>query len=169
MSWEGGLFVDTALPFGLRSAPKIFTAVADAVQWILQQEGVRFVIHFLDDFLLVGAPESGECAFALSVLFRVFARLGLPVALEKLAGPATCLVFLGFEIDSLLLELRLPRSKLDELRSLVSWWLDRRSCRRVELESLVGTLAQSFVRVRPFCVAYFSCFLGSGNPSTGFG
>ena len=59
MPWEGGLFVDTALPFGLRSAPKIFTAVVDAVQWILQQEGVRFVIHFLADFLLVGAPESG--------------------------------------------------------------------------------------------------------------
>ena len=32
MRWEGGLFVDTVLPFGLCSAPKIFTAVADAVE-----------------------------------------------------------------------------------------------------------------------------------------
>lgn len=31
MLWEGSLYIDTALPFGLRSAPKIFTAVADAV------------------------------------------------------------------------------------------------------------------------------------------
>ena len=36
MVWGGQLFVDTVLPFGLRSAPKIFTAIADAVQWILQ-------------------------------------------------------------------------------------------------------------------------------------
>ena len=34
-----GLFVDTVLPFGLRSAPKIFTALADAVEWIAKQEG----------------------------------------------------------------------------------------------------------------------------------
>jgi hypothetical protein len=57
MRWEESLFVDTALPFGLRSAPKIFTAIADAVEWILKQAGVKFVIHYLDDFLLIGAPK----------------------------------------------------------------------------------------------------------------
>ena len=36
MKWENGVFIDTALPFGLRSAPKSFTAVADAAEWILQ-------------------------------------------------------------------------------------------------------------------------------------
>ena len=37
MKWEGALFVDTCLPFGLRSAPKIFTAIADAVEWIVRR------------------------------------------------------------------------------------------------------------------------------------
>ena len=32
MMWDGALFVDTVLPFGLRSVPKIFTAIADAVE-----------------------------------------------------------------------------------------------------------------------------------------
>ncbi len=32
MVWEGGPYVDTALPFGLSSAPKIFTAVADTIE-----------------------------------------------------------------------------------------------------------------------------------------
>ena len=36
MMWEGGLYVDTCLPFGLRSAPKIFTAIVDAVEWIVR-------------------------------------------------------------------------------------------------------------------------------------
>ena len=40
MVWRDALFVDTSLPFCLRSAPKIFTAVADAVEWIARQEGV---------------------------------------------------------------------------------------------------------------------------------
>ena len=32
MMWEGALYIDTCLPFGLRSVPKIFTAIADAVE-----------------------------------------------------------------------------------------------------------------------------------------
>ena len=32
IKWEGEFYTDKALPFGLRSAPKIFTAVADALQ-----------------------------------------------------------------------------------------------------------------------------------------
>ena len=32
MEWRGDVFVDAALPFGLRSAPKIFNAVADALE-----------------------------------------------------------------------------------------------------------------------------------------
>ena len=31
MQWQGKKFVDATLPFGLRSAPLIFTAVADAL------------------------------------------------------------------------------------------------------------------------------------------
>ena len=32
MRWKGGVYIDKALPFGLSSAPKIFTALSDAVQ-----------------------------------------------------------------------------------------------------------------------------------------
>ena len=58
MLWEQALFVDTALLFGLRSAPKIFTAIADAAEWITKQAGVEFIIHYLDDFLVIGMPDS---------------------------------------------------------------------------------------------------------------
>ncbi len=40
MSWDNQLFVDTQLPFGLRSAPKIFTALANAAEWTVRQDGV---------------------------------------------------------------------------------------------------------------------------------
>ena len=84
--WEGALYVDTALPFGLRSAPKIFTAVADAAQSIIQQEGVDFIIHYLDDFLVIGTPESEECAVALATVLRVFERLGFPCGSQQAGG-----------------------------------------------------------------------------------
>ena len=149
MRWEGGLFVDTTLPFGLPLAPKIFTAVADGVERILKAEGVDFVIHYLDDFFVVGAPNSYECEANLLKLLEVFARLGLPVAVHKLEGLEVCLTFLGFELDSVAMELRLPVRKLCELQELISAWQGRRSCLRSELESLVGKLAHACTVVRP--------------------
>ena len=58
MYWRDALFVDAALPCGLRSAPKILTALADAAEWIVRIEGIEFVIHYLYDFLLLVLPRS---------------------------------------------------------------------------------------------------------------
>ena len=33
--WDGARYLDTALPFGLCSAPKIFTAMADGLSWCM--------------------------------------------------------------------------------------------------------------------------------------
>ena len=149
MVWRDALFVDTALPFGLCSTPKIFTAVADAVEWIGRQEGVWFIIHYLDDFLVLGEPGSEECGTAVQKLLGVFERLGNPVAVDKLEGPSTSLVFLGFELDTVASEVRLPRQKLEELQELIRQWRGRKSGTRKELESLVGKLAHAAQVVLP--------------------
>lgn len=100
LEWDGQTFRDTALPFGLRSAPKIFSAVADDLAWALQCEGVSLSVHYLDDFLFWGPPESQQCAVALSAAVSTFMRLGFPIAADKTVGPTTALTFLGIEIDS---------------------------------------------------------------------
>ena len=46
------------MPLGLRSAPKIFTAIADALEWCMAKEGVQAVYHYLDDFIVLGASGS---------------------------------------------------------------------------------------------------------------
>ena len=62
VSWEGRTYVDRALPFGLRSAPKIFSAVADMMVWALYNAGIEHLIHYLDDFLFLVAPHSDDGA-----------------------------------------------------------------------------------------------------------
>lgn len=54
VQWGGTYYVDKALPFGLRSAPKVFMAIADALQWVMENGGVLAVDHYLDDFLKMG-------------------------------------------------------------------------------------------------------------------
>ena len=121
MSWQGQTFQDRALPFGLRSAPIIFTAVANG----LACNGVKNFIHYLDDFFFAGPPGSADCAQALEVAVPLCSKLGLPVALSKVEGPATVLTFLGIEIDTVHQELRLPQTKLSKLKASIhckSFW-----------------------------------------------
>ena len=39
MCWNNAIYIDTCLPFGLRSAPKLFNLLADLLAWILEQKG----------------------------------------------------------------------------------------------------------------------------------
>ena len=48
MLWRGEVFVDMVLPFGLRSAPLLFTALADALQWVMERRaGATWVPYIL--------------------------------------------------------------------------------------------------------------------------
>ena len=148
MVWKGRLYIDSALPFGLRSAPKIFNSLADAIQWILEQQGVE-VIHYLDDFLIFGDPESQECKLALETVKALCARLGVPIALHKTEGPTCRLTFLGIELDSESCTLRLPVEKLQRLQREIAQWMGKSSCTKRELLSLIGQLQHACCVVRP--------------------
>ena len=54
MEWQGRVYIDTSLPFGLCSTPKVLTAVADMLEWVFRKRGVEHVSHYLDDFILQG-------------------------------------------------------------------------------------------------------------------
>ncbi len=89
MHWRDSIYIDMVLPFGLRSAPKIFSALADGLIWIMHSKGVDPSIHYLDDFLLLGPPGSLACKEALSKTLKLCCKLGVPVAEEKTEGPST--------------------------------------------------------------------------------
>ena len=149
IEWHGACYVDGALPFGLRSAPKIFMAVADALQWVMLQRGVSMVDHYLDDFITMGPPNSDLCRNNLEFILAVCRDLGVPLAIEKLEGPSQCLTFLGIEIDTASSQLHLPVDKLARLKALLAQWAARQSCQRRHMESLVGSLQHACRVVRP--------------------
>eukprot|EP00731_Ephydatia_muelleri_P014516 Em0008g236a len=149
IEWKGSVYCDAMLPFGLRSAAKIFSAVADALEWILRRRGVDHVAHYLDDFIILGAPHSSQCAHSLRIVVDTCAELGVPLALDKCEGPSTCLTFLGIELDTKTRTLRLPRDKLARILDTLETWQEKKVCRRKELESLVGLLHHACTIVRP--------------------
>ena len=116
---DSATYVDAALPFGLRSVPKIFNALADGLEWIMIKHGVAHAIHYLDDFLFLGPPDSLVCQQSLTQALAICQNLGVPVAMHKCEGPATTLTFLGIELDTIEMEMRLPLKKLSRLQEII--------------------------------------------------
>lgn len=143
------MYRDRALLFGLRSAPKLFTAVADSLAWAFQCNGIVNCVHYLDDFLFWGPPASPQCSQALESTISLCARLGLPVAPSKTVGPSTVLTFLGIEIDSVSQELRLPADKLSRLHESLSQWERKRNASKHKLQVIIGLLNHAAAVVRP--------------------
>ena len=100
--------------------------------------GVEHVLHYLDDFLFAGKPESGECGEELWQALALCEELGAQVSREKLEGPETSIVFLGILLDTINLELHLPGYKLWRLKQLIQVWKGKRSCTKRDLLSLIG-------------------------------
>ena len=148
LEWEGSRFVDTTLPFGLRSAPKIFNAIADAAQFISTYEGIHYMTHYLDDFLILGQTE-GECEEGLVLFQKICKKLGIPLAPEKTEGPSTTLEFLGIIIDTVSLTIHLPDRKKLELQQLIAELAHRKSATKEELQSLAGKLQHATKVVKP--------------------
>ena len=149
MMWNGSLFIDCVLPFGLRFAPRIFTAIADVLEWRVKFESISRILHCLDDFLIISKAGSDEGNRNLQALLALFDRLGVPVAIDKVEGPVTCITFLGIELDSEQMVLRLPEYKLQALRVMAAEWLRKKSCTIQDLQSLIGKLQHASKVIRP--------------------
>ncbi len=93
MQWNGNVLVDKVLPFGLRSAPLLFSAVADALQWAIEKNGAKLVFHYVDNFITIGPPHSSACQESLSVIQSTCDQLGVPWKSTKATVPHPVLSF----------------------------------------------------------------------------
>ena len=63
--------------------------------------------HFYDDFFEVGPPNFDRCENSLDTSLASCEFLGVSVEHSKTICPTSCMKYLGFILDSELLELRL--------------------------------------------------------------
>lgn len=132
--------------FGLRSAPKLFNLLADLLEWILEHMGITFLLHYLDDFLTIGSPDTDECHHNLQMLIEVCRMLGIALVIEKVEGPLTVPEFL---LDTIRMEARLPEEKLARIQATIREWLGKKKATNRVILSLVGPLQHAAKVVRP--------------------
>ena len=139
--WEDSYFVDTRLPFGLRSSSRIFNDFADLVCWIAQNKyNLINLVHYSDDYFLVCEHSLMLAREQLKTLCQAFEDMGIPLAEDKIIGPSTCIIYLGIGINSMKLTMYIAKDKYNEIRMILKTWKRCKKCTREELESLIGKL-----------------------------
>ena len=138
-------FEDNCLCFGLKLGPMYFNYLSMFIFDVLTERGLK-VVNYLDDFIAVS--DSLELNVkARDEVVGLLRYLGFHVAFDKLTYPSTCVTYLGIEIDSEKMELRLPKEKLNRLREILSKTLSSKMISKKSLESLGGLLSHcSFVK-----------------------
>ena len=123
LQWQNNTFIDLCLPFGVCCTPKLFNMLANLLTWILKQQGVHTVHHYLDDFLTLGPPDTTIYQTNLESIKHICQLLGVPLALEKVEGPSTQLTFLGITLDTIHIEVYLPDDKIAQIKQMTTLWL----------------------------------------------
>lgn len=141
MQWRGKFYMDIVMQFGLASATAIFEWYSSAAEFIARSMlHLHHLEHYVDDFFMMHATHEG-CARAVQQLLALFAELGLPVAPDKVEGPAQLMVFLGIYIDTINMTLSLDAERLAAIEAMLAEWSQRKTASREELQSLIGILS----------------------------
>ena len=88
----------------------------------------------------IKADTLANCAAALNKTIKLLRKLGFQINWNKVVDPCTKLTFLGIEIDSVEMCLRLPHDKLVKVREELALFQKRKRASKKQLQSLAGKL-----------------------------
>lgn len=136
-----------ALPFGLSSAPRIFTKIMAEVMTQVHQRGI-LAVPYLDDFLIVG-PSRAKVLEDLEAVSKIFSTLGWLINFVKSDfNPGQSKIFLGILLDSNLQTSFLPVEKQQNIRAQVSSIIASKSCSIRKAMSVLGLFTAAIPAVR---------------------
>ena len=152
-SWRNQLFQFAALPFGLTSAPRVFTKVLKPVIASMRQRGIRCLIY-IDDLIIVASSKM-ECNEQAVFAVQLLTDLGFNVNMEKSnLVPKTRVEFLGFVLDSIRMELFLPEKKKENILQRIRNLLMSRQILVRQVSSMVGLMQSAKWAVMPAVIYY---------------
>ena len=165
---DGKYYFDRSLEMGMSSSCRIFDEFSSALEWIGKCKLNIDLVHYLDDFFLANKSKN-QCYTDLQSFSAMCSDIGVPLAPDKTVLPCQVVEYLGFEIDSVLQELRLPLLKVQKCVDLIQSMLEKGKRRATlkELQSLIGLLNFTCAVVlpgRPFLRRLINITCGLKSP-----
>ena len=132
-------FKDTRLCFGAKLSLGIFHRLTQAVKRMMGRRGYDLLIVYLDFLIISDSKE--KCAAALNCLLHLLRKLGFAIYCGKMVDPTQRITFLGIELDSVSMSMRLPDEKLHSFRQEFQEFLLRKGASKRQLQMIAGRLS----------------------------
>ena len=125
--WQGSTYEFWCLPFGLSSAPRVFTKLLESVLARLRHQGVRLVMY-LDDMLVMSQSRE-ELGRQLAQITSLLESLGFVVNKDKSQLlPVQTIQYLGFLVNSREMKIRLTEEKIVQITTACRKAREKGSC-----------------------------------------
>ena len=146
-SYKGNFFKYTVYPNSLSTCPRNFTKLLKPVLCTLRRQGHILVI-FIDDILIIAASYEA-CAEAIVAAINVLISLGFVLHVEKSVFlPTRKITFLGFDLDSASMKIRLTKEKISKIMLYITGLLNSERNTIREVAQVIGLLVSSLPAVR---------------------
>lgn len=146
--FEGMLFIECRVPFGLSSAGKIFSFCARTVVWIacnerpdlfFDSDGKCLIDSLLDDMFY------GHQTFDLNLaqhnyLKKLAVRLGVVLKVAKEVSPSQILTILGIQYNLILRTVGLDHSKIERYSRVIRKILQSKGTSQHDIHSVYGKM-----------------------------
>lgn len=137
--FQNVIYEFTCLPFGLSTAPYVFTKIMKPVMFYLRSQGLMSVIY-LDDILCFGDSYI-KCRKNVEITVQLLKNLGFIINEEKSClQPKQKCKFLGFLLDSTLFSISLPETKIETIYKIIQKKLKSTHCKIIDFAKLLGLL-----------------------------
>ena len=151
--WLDQLWQFTVLPFGLNSAPYIFTKLMKPVIATLRRLGIRMVLYLDDMILMANSQEKAREHFQCAA--NLLTSLGFILNRDKsVTSPSQQIEFLGFNLDSKTMMISLPSQKLTSLVKSVRQLADGTQTPLREIAQVLGTMVAAHPAILPAPLYY---------------
>lgn len=137
--WRSQLYEFNVLPFGLCTAPFVFTKLLKPVLEYLRTSGFMSV-NYLDDFLCLSGSYS-ECLLNVKTTCNFLQSLGFIINTKKsVMMPSQVCKFLGFVFNTTNMTITLPVEKKNKIKSRIIETMGKNKCSIRYFAELVGLL-----------------------------
>lgn len=140
--WKDSLFEFNVLPFGLNTAPYVFTKIMKPVVKFLRCTGNLSTIY-LDDLCLVSHCYN-DCVANVEITKKFLCSLGFIInEVKSCMIPSNSCRYLGFIIDSKTMEISLPVEKRLKIKKELLKFKNLSRCKIRDFARLVGLLTSA--------------------------
>lgn len=142
-SWNGILYKFVCLPFGLRSAPFLYTKILKPVYAFFRQQNIR-CSYYIDDSLDMN-KDSSVCRANTVNMINTLEGLGFTINWEKsVLVPTQRIKFFGFIIDSVQFKIFLTEEKVQKVFLKAGKLMENGVIVIRELASFIGLVINAF-------------------------